>query len=152
MIKATSLELNISIKWITDFTNQENFLLVISLADFEKNNYTININQQIYFLVDGSHEIFEQYTINYHTVIKKLGRFHENIFQRYEGIESSFILRRANFHNSELIAMTEKSPPILGTRIKFQNLPSAPYFPANMTYDATNITRGSFYEILGHLE
>ena len=82
-------------------------LLSIALLDFGYDENTINIDQQIYFLIEDSLEIFEKYTVNNQSIIKRLGQFDGNIFKLANGIESNFLRRRANFQGTELIGMTE---------------------------------------------
>ena len=80
---------------------------MIASLDFGNDENTINIDQQIYFLIEDSLEIFEKYTVNNQSIIKRLGQFDGNIFKLANGIESNFLRRRANFQGTELIGMTE---------------------------------------------
>ena len=80
---------------------------MIASLDFGYDENTINIDQQIYFLIEDSLEIFEKYTVNNQSIIKRLGQFDGNIFKLANGIESNFLRRRANFQGTELIGMTE---------------------------------------------
>ena len=109
-----------------------------------------DINQEIYFLNKVSLEIFEKYTINEYDIIKKLGHFVNDTYESIKEIESNFLKRRSDFMGIQLTAMTEISQG--GRMINFENLQDAPYFLNNDTYDVTYSTKGSFYEILKHME
>ena len=82
---------------------------MIASLDFGNDENTINIDQQIYFLIEETFGIFEKYTVNNHAIIKRLGQFDGNIFKPANGIESNFLKRRANFQGTKLIGMTEIS-------------------------------------------
>ena len=111
LMSETSSRFDFSLHWITEKTYSENFLLVI-LLDIQKimdMRHAININQQIYFLVEKSLFIYEKYIINDQIILKKLGKFIGNVYHADDHIEINFVKRRSNFHGLNLIAMTERS-------------------------------------------
>ena len=71
LMKAASSEFNLSLKWITYHPCNEKFLLFITKTDFWDDNYKINLNQEIYFLMKDTFEIYEQYNVNNHDIIKQ---------------------------------------------------------------------------------
>ena len=65
--------------WIGRNSFLEEFLLVLLTENEPIPNENISINQQIYFLT-SSLEVFEQYIINEHTILQKMGHYSNNTY------------------------------------------------------------------------
>ena len=79
IISKESSKINLFLEWIKEMPYERKFILFLldqSVTDIEEN---IDINQQIYFLT-ASFEIYENYVINHHTILRKLGFFQNATF------------------------------------------------------------------------
>ena len=100
----------------------------------------IKINQEIYFLTKDL-ELYEKYTVNNHTIIRKLGNFENDSYIIQD--RDSFSKRRANFHGAKLTGLTEN----WFEAIQIVNMTSPAYDEINERYDVTNLVSGTFYDI-----
>ena len=74
-----SAKTDLIVNWIGRNSFLVEFLLVLLTENEPIPNENISINQQIYFL-SSSLEVFEQYIINEHTILQKLGHYSNNTY------------------------------------------------------------------------
>ena len=72
-----SAKTDLIVNWIGQNPFLEEFVLVLLTKNEPIPNENISINQQIYFLT-SSLEVFEQYIINEHTILQKVGHYSNN--------------------------------------------------------------------------
>ena len=84
----------------------------------------LEINQQIYFYNQDTHEVMESYTINNYKIHRNIGKVTKNGFEWT--MNSNFLHRRSDFHGLILKAMVEWD----GCDMNADNsyLTGAPYF------------------------
>jgi hypothetical protein len=74
-----SAKTDLIVNWNGQNPFLEEFVLVLLTDNELTPNENISINQQIYFLT-SSLEVFEQYIINEHTILKKMGHYSNNTY------------------------------------------------------------------------
>ena len=79
IISKESSKINLFLEWIKERPYEKEFLLIILNQNVPDIEESIDINQQIYFLT-ASFEIYENYVINHHTILRKLGFFQNATF------------------------------------------------------------------------
>ena len=133
---------------------------VVVITQIEKemdlNKIDISIGDEVYFVDKSSLKTYEAYEINHMHVKRYLGQFHNTAnnlnaaFVPAKTFIDSIVKRRGDFHGLQLNGMLESFPP----HVYFPDnmVEMANYFPDNETYDLTNIARGTYVDVLNHLE
>ena len=127
-------------------------LLIINDANFEIlfKAVKLNIHQEVYFMKEGSKEIFETYDINGIKIQQKIGKFCEEESTFIWEENPKFIKRRSNFYGLHLkgLAEVERTELILDPNYAIK----APYFSNNSTYQVNDYVSGVYYAVLEVLQ
>ena len=110
----------------------------------------LDINHEVYFLLNSTKEVLESYKINDLFIKRTLGRIDETKFKWNENIEPIFTKRRSNFYGLNLKAFTEASGRDIVLDARFRE--RAPFSEASKTYMVNDFTSGLHYDILKLIE
>ena len=110
----------------------------------------LDINHEVYFLLNSTKEVLESYKINDLFIKRTLGGIDETQFKWNENIEPIFVKRRSNLHGLNLKAYTEASGRDILLDSKFRE--KAPFSEAIKTYMVNDYTSGLHYDVLKLME
>ena len=105
------------------------------------NDLPTKINQDIKFVDMRTWNVYEHYKINKKTIKNQLG-FFNSAFQYVPLINTAFVVRRSDFQEYHMIAMTDHSPPSIHL-----DLSLAIYDETSDTFDVTKSVGGMSHEI-----
>ena len=125
--------------------------------EIDLNEIDVTVDNAVYFIDKNVFKFYEAYKVNHVHVTRYLGNFYKNAesvnveFFPADDYIDSFVERRGNFYGLQLVGMVEQSPSAIN------NFPNylddiVHYFSVNDTYDLTDIARGSYRDVLNHLE